>query len=272
MTVTSNHVLFASLVVLARLIAGCGGNNARPNCDASEQANLTIRATDRANPDEDGRPLPTVIRVYQLANIGTMETATFEEIWESDEDTLGEAFLGKDELTIYPDTTVNREFERNPDANYIVGAAIVRRPTGQSWRTILEIPPPASEAQCAALQENPEEPAAGAAHRAPRLRAGRLPDRGLGRRPVSPAAVRRERPDLRRGAGRLRRRRGRGGPRGARDSGGSDPRHAQHPGHPQRTHAVGRAVGRAAWEVVNRGLTRYTVDPPDDRMHEAMTR
>lgn len=139
------------------VIAGCGGNNARPSCDAQENANLRIRATDRMNPDEDGRPLPTVVRIYQLGNIGQAETATFEELWQNDEETLGDAMLGKDELTMFPDTNVSREFERNPDANYIMGVAIVRRPTGVSWRTILQLPPPASEAQCAALQENPEE-------------------------------------------------------------------------------------------------------------------
>ena len=136
----------AALLGMA-LLLGCNGNQARPACDAQENANLRIAATDRANPDTDGRPLPTIVRIYQL----------FEEIWNTDEDILGDALLGKDELTVYPDTTLNRQFERNPEANYIVGMAVVRRPTGVSWRSILELPPPQQEAQCAALQENPEE-------------------------------------------------------------------------------------------------------------------
>lgn len=158
MTVTMNHTLRTSIALIALgALAACGGNNARPSCDAQENAQLRITATDRMNPDEDGRPLPTIVRIYQLATLGTMERATFDEIWTADEDTLGDAFLGKDELTIYPDSVISREFERNPDANYVVGVAIVRRPTGQSWRSILELPPPAQEATCAALQENPDE-------------------------------------------------------------------------------------------------------------------
>lgn len=149
------HRTIISLLVFAALASACA-NTARPSCDPQENANLRIEATDRLNPDEEGRPLPTIVRIYQLANIGTMETATFEEIWQNDEETLGEAFLGKDEVWIYPDSRIGRQFERNPDANFIVGVAIVRRPTGVSWRTILELPPPAAEAQCAALQENPE--------------------------------------------------------------------------------------------------------------------
>jgi type VI secretion system VasD/TssJ family lipoprotein len=138
-------------------LAACG-SQARPSCEPSESANLIIETTDRLNPNEAGIPLPTVVRIYQLANIGTMETATFDEIWRTDEDTLGDAFLGKDELTVFPRARVNRQFERNPDANYIVGVGIFRRPTGVSWRTILELPPPAAEAQCAALQQNPDAP------------------------------------------------------------------------------------------------------------------
>lgn len=138
------------------LLTACGGNNARPACDVQENANLRIEATDRMNPDEDGRPLPTLVRVYQLGSLGTMETASFDDIHTNDEETLGEAFLGKDEFTVYPETRTTRQFERNPEANFIVGFAAVRRPTGVSWRTILELPPPAQEAQCAALQADPE--------------------------------------------------------------------------------------------------------------------
>ena len=168
---------------------GCGGNNARPNCNAQENANLRVEATDRMNPDEDGRPLPTLVRVYQLGSIGTMETASFDDIHQNDEEILGDAFLGKDEFTVYPESRTNRQFERNPDANFIVGFAAVRRPTGVSWRTILELPPPAAEAQCAALQENPDEPPPRSAERLPRLRIGRLSDRGLHPTGVSSASL-----------------------------------------------------------------------------------
>lgn len=147
-----------TLVVILTLLSTACGAQARPSCDAQENAQLRVEATDRMNPDEEGRPLPTLVRVYQLASISTMETASFEDIHENDEEILGDAFLGKDEFTVYPETRISRQFERNPDANYIVGFAAVRRPTGVSWRTILDLPPPAAEATCAALQEDPDSP------------------------------------------------------------------------------------------------------------------
>lgn len=159
-SIRTRSIPSSPLLVLASaaLAWACGGNTPRPSCEPQESANLRIEATDRLNPDESGRPLPTKVRIYQLANIGTMETATFDEIWQRDEETLGDALLGKDEVWIYPDSRISRQFERNPDANYIVGVAIVRRPSGVSWRTILELPPPAADAQCAALQQNPDAP------------------------------------------------------------------------------------------------------------------
>lgn len=149
------------LMVLPMLasVASCKRPTVRTSCDVPDRGNLTIEATERLNPDENGQALPTIIRIYQLANLGPLELATFQEIWRQDEATLGDALLGKDELTIYPGHTRSMNFERNPDAQFIVGVAIVRRPQGQSWRTIMELPPPTNELRCAALQgqEDPEE-------------------------------------------------------------------------------------------------------------------
>ena len=139
-----------------RWVAGCGGTQA-PACEIPEQGNLLIYATDRVNPDEDGKALPTIVRIYQLKNLGKIEVASFRDIWQKAEDTLGDTLAVADEVTVYPGEKVARRFERDKAANYIVGVAIVRRPSGGSWRTILDLPISASAKRCAALQEDPEE-------------------------------------------------------------------------------------------------------------------
>src|SRR5690606_17582559 len=57
----SMHRTITSLALLAApaLVLGACANNARPSCNPQENANLRIAATDRLNPDEEGRPLPT---------------------------------------------------------------------------------------------------------------------------------------------------------------------------------------------------------------------
>lgn len=144
------------MVVVALSLAGCGGTQS-PACEIPEQGNLMIYATDRVNPDERGRALPTIVRVYQLTNLGSLELASFEDIWENAEETLGDTMLVEDEVTIYPGQRVTRMFERDPAANYIVGVAIVRRPSGASWRSVLDLPISAEAQRCAALQDDPEE-------------------------------------------------------------------------------------------------------------------
>lgn len=138
------------------MTAGCAGTQA-PACEIPERGNLLIEATDRLNPNADGEALPTIVRIYQLSGLGSLELASFEDIWRSAEDTLGETLLVADEVTVYPGQRLRRTFERDPAANFIVGVAIVRRPAGLSWRTVLELPTSAEAQRCAALQEDPEE-------------------------------------------------------------------------------------------------------------------
>lgn len=144
------------VLLVSLWVAGCGGTQA-PACEIPEQGNLLIYATDRVNPDEDGKALPTIVRIYQLKNLGKMEVASFRDIWQKAEDTLGDSLAVADEVTVYPGEKVTRRFERDKAANYIVGVAIVRRPAGGSWRTILDLPMSSSAKRCAALQEDPEK-------------------------------------------------------------------------------------------------------------------
>ncbi len=153
-------VAIVALIIAAGASSGCGNN--RPSCDfVPESANLFIETGERLNPDESGRSLPTVVRLYQLSSIAALETASFEQIWRSPAETLGEALLGQEELVLYPSARQRRTFERNPDANYLVGVAVFRRPTGTSWRSVLALPLPGAAQQCLAKQEGEEpEPAA----------------------------------------------------------------------------------------------------------------
>jgi type VI secretion system protein VasD len=136
---------------------GCGGTTVQPECDLPAGLELTIESTDRLNPDPRGEPLPTVLRIFQLASIASAETASFTEMWNEHEELLGDALLGMDELTVYPGRRVRRSFERNPDANYLIAMGLYREPSGQSWRVILSLPPPPGEQECAARANAEDE-------------------------------------------------------------------------------------------------------------------
>jgi type VI secretion system protein VasD len=135
----------------AATLAGCGSS--RPNlCQLSDTSPLVVEASDRLNPDANGRSLPTIVRLYQLRDVGALEQASFQEVWRTPEEALGESLISVDELTIYPDQTIRRGLDRDPDANYLVGMGIFRTPVGSTWRSVLTLPAPRSESQCAAAQ------------------------------------------------------------------------------------------------------------------------
>jgi len=109
-------------------------------CTIPEPANLWVQGTDRLNPDASGDPLPTLVRVYQLSNLGELEQASFEEMMRRPEEVLGDTLLASEELTVYPGRSLFRSFERDPGANYVAGVVVVRRPSGTSWRVIMTMP------------------------------------------------------------------------------------------------------------------------------------
>lgn len=146
-------MLLASLV----LVAACGGAPPRPSCAVPEQGRINFISTDRMNPDESGRPLPTVVRLYQLSSLGNLEQASFEQIWRSPSDTLADTLLGVEEVTLYPDRTVRWPFERNDEARFLVAVAIVRRPMGESWRSVIQLPLPSTVLACGAAASDDED-------------------------------------------------------------------------------------------------------------------
>jgi type VI secretion system protein VasD len=122
---------------LALAVLAC---NRSTVCTIPEPANLWVQGSDRLNPNASGDPLPTLVRVYQLSNLGELEQASFEEMMQRPEEVLGETLLASEEVTVYPGRSTFRSFERDPGANYMAGVAVVRQPSGASWRTIITMP------------------------------------------------------------------------------------------------------------------------------------
>jgi type VI secretion system VasD/TssJ family lipoprotein len=148
------HLVVASFLAVPLLCGSCGP--IRMPCDPGQNALLVVQTSSRVNLAEDGRSLPTIVRIYQLKSIAKFENAEFEELWRKDKETLGEDMLSVDDLTVYPVQTVRRLFKRNPKATHLVAMAIYRQPAGISWRVVYELPPSEAEKRCALLQLDPK--------------------------------------------------------------------------------------------------------------------
>jgi type VI secretion system VasD/TssJ family lipoprotein len=130
------------LVIVAISVAGCGLFRSRPAEPKPFEVELV--AADRLNPDEHGQSLPTVVHIYQLKSAVKLERADAERIYRAPGEALGADLLQGEEITLSPGEKLGRRLERERSARVLAVVALFRRPTGSSWRAIVELPPPTS--------------------------------------------------------------------------------------------------------------------------------
>jgi type VI secretion system protein VasD len=144
--------LIIGLLLGASLLPACKKSQPPKEAEPCDRQVLTaaIISTEHINPAESGAPRPVQLRIYQLKNDVGFRNATFEEVWKADEEKLAEDLLDRQEFPVYPDDLKEVDFERNPEAQYIVAAALFRTPRGKQWFASFELPPPPGEEACGA--------------------------------------------------------------------------------------------------------------------------
>jgi type VI secretion system protein VasD len=109
---------------------------------------MTIIASPKINPEEDGSPRPVQLRLYQLKTDNRLLNASFDQIWKDDKATLQDDLVKVDEFPVYPDTRTEVKFERDQAALFVVGVALFRNPKGHTWWTEFELPPAPGKGDC----------------------------------------------------------------------------------------------------------------------------
>lgn len=131
-----------SLAAVAVLLGAC--REEEPTCkpDSVEwNVRLAFGASASINLSEDGEPLPTLMRIFQLRGETAVDDLDFAAVWEAEKaQDLGEAFLALDELTVFPDKPGFRTLPVESDATHILAAGLFREPLGSTWYTLYEIP------------------------------------------------------------------------------------------------------------------------------------
>lgn len=112
--------------------------------------NMTILAGQRLNPTEFGEARPVQLRLYQMKSDARFNFAEFQDIWKEEKKTLGDDLLSSQELSIYPESRTEVRFERDESALNVVAVALFRNPTGRTWWTSFDLPPPPGKGDCAA--------------------------------------------------------------------------------------------------------------------------
>jgi len=117
------------LIAITVFLSACGGPTIR----------MGISSSPDLNPNRKQSPLSVVVRIYQLRDISSFESTTFNEIWKNDLNALTGTVLTRKEIVIHPGVNTEIIFDRHEKAKYIGVAAIFRNPRDRKWRDIYEL-------------------------------------------------------------------------------------------------------------------------------------
>jgi type VI secretion system protein VasD len=106
---------------------------------------LRVDPAARLNPDDGGESLPTALRVYQLSSSARASNVEMLDLLRDPKEALGDTVLATEELLLEPGVRVERTLAREKGAQALLVAGVFRRPTGQGWRQIVELPPGPAE-------------------------------------------------------------------------------------------------------------------------------
>jgi type VI secretion system VasD/TssJ family lipoprotein len=77
-----------------------------------------------------------------------LRNASFEEIWQKDQETLATDLKSVAEHTVFPGETKVLPLKRNPEANYLTLVALFREPQGKDWFVSYELDEAPSAPPC----------------------------------------------------------------------------------------------------------------------------
>lgn len=142
-------------VVLVALVAILTGACKKPEQTCKPDSvdwrlQLAMQSAKIINPTDEGKSLPTVVRVFQLRGELAIDSLEFESLWAAEDvSALGESFLSMEEITMFAEQNEVREIPVENEATHVVAAGLFRKPASTSWYTSYEIPKQHPEVVCA---------------------------------------------------------------------------------------------------------------------------
>ncbi|GFM64244.1 type VI secretion system lipoprotein TssJ [Pseudomonas cichorii] len=127
----------AALTALV-LLAGC--STLSPYSHLTK-LNLKLTASDRLNPDLNGRPSPIVVRLFELKHPVAFENADFFSLYERAKESLAPDMVTSEELELRPGETVDLKLTVGEGSRYVGVLAAYRDLPETRWRYTLQVTP-----------------------------------------------------------------------------------------------------------------------------------
>lgn len=132
------------------MLSGCGAAQSVSEGSASvakalfvwDVRTLHLDYTARAelNADDNQRSSPVVIRMYQLKDAKSFESASYSSLVDNDQEVLADTLLATKEVVLRPNTSLSVDTPFDKDAEYVGIIALFKEPDlkQNSWRILLK--------------------------------------------------------------------------------------------------------------------------------------
>lgn len=126
--------------------------------DAPVQLQLLAASQPILNPDEDGSPWPTNLRIYELKHGADLDRLEFEVVYRDQEKAFGEAFIRAHDYTVLPNRQTRWTLELSPETAHVVTVGLFRRPFGDAWYQVYDVPMNHAARRCEAEERGSKLP------------------------------------------------------------------------------------------------------------------
>lgn len=129
-----------SFTLLALLLMSSACSTLSPNSRLTK-LDLELSASERLNPDLDGRPSPIVLRLLELKTPVAFENADFFALYERAKETLAPDLVASEELELRPGEKRELKLATKDGSRYVGVLAAYRDLPESQWRYVVKLTP-----------------------------------------------------------------------------------------------------------------------------------
>lgn len=101
---------------------------------------LDFVAREALNANDNGNPLSTIVRVYQLNNAASFNSSDYSSLFDKDSQILKSSLVAQKDLRIRPGESISFDMPMEESAEFVAIAVMFNDPdlTNNDWRIVLE--------------------------------------------------------------------------------------------------------------------------------------
>jgi type VI secretion system protein VasD len=127
---------FIMTLAAAGLLSACQSGPPKPSA-----VTINLTGTAGMNPGPDGGDRPVTVLLARLKSVGAFNSADYFALQSGASGALGADLLGIDQVVVGPGGKASKTITFEAEATSLGVIALLRDPTGRTWRTTVGISP-----------------------------------------------------------------------------------------------------------------------------------